>query len=135
MLSSNNHSFNIPSLFESLEDRVLFDGVPDATFILPQTDVDQPAPTQAQNVQPADIAAPRELILVDPGVEDSQQLLAEIIEGNPDSTLEIRILDSDSDGVTQISQLLAASEGKYDAIDIIWHGDVLLSIERHTFFS
>ena len=86
MLSSNNHSFNIPSLFESLEDRVLFDGVPDATFILPQTDVDQPAPTQAQNVQPADIAAPRELILVDPGVEDSQQLLAEIIEGNPDST-------------------------------------------------
>ena len=39
MSSSFNRQNSVhKSFFESLEDRVLFDGVPDATFILPQAD-------------------------------------------------------------------------------------------------
>jgi len=64
MLFNNNRSNAYQSLFESLEDRVLFDGVPDATFILPQADVDQPIPAQVQEAQPADISGPRELIII-----------------------------------------------------------------------
>ena len=105
---NSNQEFN--SIFESLEDRVLFDGVPDATFVLPQTDVDQPAPAQVQDAQAADISGPRELILVDAGVADSDQFLAEVLEANPDSMFEIRFLDSDQDGIEQISQLLSAED-------------------------
>ena len=118
---NSNQEFN--SIFESLEDRVLFDGVPDATFVLPQTDVDQPAPAQVQDAQAADISGPRELILVDAGVADSDQFLAEVLEANPDSMFEIRFLDSDQDGIEQISQLLSAEDAQYSAIHIISHGD------------
>ena len=75
------------SLFESLEDRVLFDGVPDATFILPQADAQESVPAQVQNIGQADIEGPRELILVDAGVENSEQLLAEILESRPETAL------------------------------------------------
>ena len=92
---SNQHgSFpNIKSIFESLEERVLFDGVPDATFVLPQTDAAEPIPAQVQNLQDADYQGQRELILIDAGVENSEQLLADILESKPDSALEIRMLD------------------------------------------
>ena len=99
----NNQQFS--SLFESLEDRVLFDGVPDATFILPQTDAEQPVAAQAQEVQQAD-SGPRELVFIDAGVENSQELLAGILESKPDATLEIRVIDGDSDGVAQILSLI-----------------------------
>ena len=120
-MSTNNNKFT--SLFESLEERVLFDGVPDATFILPEADMAEPIPADVQNIHQADSSLPKELILVDPGVQDSEQLLAEILENRSDSALEIRILDSDSDGIQQITDLLAESEGQYDAIHIISHGD------------
>ena len=113
----------INSFFESLEDRVLFDGVPDATFILPAADAQEPIPAQVQNVHQADIQAPVELILIDPGVENSEQLLSELLESRADSAFEIRFLDANENGVTQISELLAASEGSYDAIHIFSHGD------------
>ena len=117
----NRHQFH--SLFESLEDRVLFDGVPDATFVLPQANAAEPVPAQVQEFQQAEISAPRELVLIDAGVENSEELLAGILESKPDSALEIRILDAGSDGVAQISELLAESDVKYDAIHIISHGD------------
>ena len=123
MLSENNgNGFVFQSLFESLEDRVLFDGVPDATFILPQADAQEPVPAQVQEVQQADISGPRELILIDAGVENSDQLLAGILESKPDTILEIRIIESDQNGITQITQLLADAEGQYDAIHIVSHG-------------
>ena len=68
-MPSQPHSYH--NLFESLEDRVLFDGVPDATFILPQAEGQEPIPAQVQNVQQADISGPRELILIDAGVENA----------------------------------------------------------------
>ena len=123
MSSSSNHSnSNYKSLFESLEDRVLFDGVPDATFILPQADAAEPVPAQVQNVHQADVDGPKELILIDAGVQNSETLLEEVLQNRPDSAFEVRMIDGDANGVAQISELLAASEGKYDAIHIISHG-------------
>ena len=124
MPTHSNGPINFQSIFEALEERVLFDGVPDATFILPQADAaDQPVPAQTQDMQQADLSGPRELVLIDAGVANSDELLAEIIESNPDSTLEIRIIDANSDGVAQISAILAESDTQYDAIHILSHGD------------
>ena len=123
-MSKNRFSLSAASsFFEALEERVLFDGVPDATFVLPQLDSAQTVPAQVQSAQQADAEAPRELILVDAGVENSQQLLVEILKSKPDSVLEIRTLDSSSDGISQISSILAESEGRFDAIHIISHGE------------
>ena len=118
--STGNHLF---SMMEALEDRVLFDGVPDATFVLPLVDAGNTAiPAETQQMEQADLSGPHELVLVDAGVEGSQQLLASIIESNTDSTLEIRLLNSDQDGIAQITQILADSQGQYDAIHVISHG-------------
>ena len=122
MLPKHGSLPEIKSIFESLEERVLFDGVPDATFVLPQTDTAEPIPAQVQNLQDADFQGQRELILIDAGVENREQLLAEILESKPDSALEIRMLDSNTDGVEQITAILAESKGEYDAIHIISHG-------------
>ena len=123
MLNNSKHTNFIHSIFESLEERVLFDGVPDATFILPQADATAPVPEQTQSLEQADFDAPRELILIDAGVEDSEQLLAEILESKPNTALEIRMINADSNGIEQISAILADSEGQYDAIHIISHGN------------
>ncbi len=123
MHPTNNNGSLSKSFFESLEDRVLFDGVPDATFVLPQTDAQEPLPAQTQDLTQAGLEGPRELVLIDAGVADSQELLSEILESKPDSTLEIRMLDASSDGVQQITDILAASDGQYDAVHIISHGD------------
>ena len=106
-----------------IRDRVLFDGVPDATFILPQPESTEAVPAQVQSIHQADVEAPKELILIDAGVENREQLLEEVLLNRPDSAFEIRVIDGDQDGVTQISELLANSEGKYEAIHIISHGD------------
>ena len=118
--NAKNNSF-IHSIFESLEERVLFDGVPDATFILPQP-VAEPIPEQVQSLEQADLDAPRELILIDAGVENAELLLTEILESKPNSALEIRMIDANSDGIEQISAILAESDSQYDAIHIISHG-------------
>ena len=111
------------SFFESLEPRVLFDAVPDATFVLPVAEADAGLSAQFETIQNADSESPRELILVDAGVEDSQQLISEILQGKSDSILEIRIIDSNTDGVQQITQILEDTDYQYDAIHIVSHGD------------
>ena len=42
---------------------------------------------------------------------------------NPDGSYEVSFLDANRDGVSQISELLENSEGKYSAIHIISHGE------------
>ena len=110
-MPSQPHSYH--NLFESLEDRVLFDGVPDATFILPQAEGQEPIPAQVQNVQQADISGPRELILIDAGVENADQLLEEVLQNRPDSMFEVRVINGNEDGVSQISAILADANGQY----------------------
>ena len=119
---NQNNNFLFQSVFEALEERVLFDGVPDAAFVLP-ADAALEVPAQVQSLHQADVDMPRELIIVDPGVENSDVLLSEILEKQGDSAFEIRLLDSNSDGVQQITDLLAAANGKYDAIHVISHGN------------
>ena len=115
--------YDFVSIVEQLEERVLFDGVPDATFILPESIADQPAAFDMQTVQQSAQGAPVELIIVDGGVEDSDQLLRSILEQSPDRTFEIRILDSDQDGIAQITEILSATEIDFDAIHILSHGE------------
>ena len=55
-----NHLF---SMMEALEDRVLFDGVPDAAFVFPVVDAGNPAvPADIQRIDQADFSGPRELV-------------------------------------------------------------------------
>ena len=117
----NDNQSQFRSFFESLEERVLFDGVPDATFILPQNDA-TPSPAQMQNLEQADIGGPRELIVVDLGIKNGQQLLNEILESRTDSAFEVRFLDPNENGIEQISSALDQSDRQYEAIHIISHG-------------
>ena len=117
------HSNSYQHFFESLEDRVLFDGVPDATFILPQVEGQEAIPAQVQNLQQADISGPRELILIDAGVENAEQLLEEVLLNRSDTAFEVRVINGDEDGVAQISAILAEANGQYDAIHIVSHGN------------
>ena len=65
----SNFNAVIQSVFESLEERVLFDGVPDAAFIV-QENVDGAPTAQFQHQQQTDSQAPIELIIIDAGVQD-----------------------------------------------------------------
>ena len=122
--NGNSARFDFISIFEQLEDRVLFDGVPDATFVLPENfDVETPAPVDAQMVQQASQQSAVELIIVDGGVEDSDVLIRSILEQSPDRTFEIRILDTTTDGVAQITDILSRSNTDFDAIHILSHGN------------
>ncbi len=65
----------------------------------------------------------RELVVVDPGVGEAQQLVNDLI-AHSDGTREFEIvmLDARGDGVAQISQALSEFSG-IDAIHLIAHGD------------
>ena len=117
------NDLNFPSLFESLEERTLFDGVPDATFVLPEGQPEPTIPAQVTNLGQVQNSAPRELVLIDAGVQEADQLLSEILDSRPDSNLEIRILQSDTNGIDQISQILDDTGVQYDAIHILSHGN------------
>ena len=104
--------YHISSVFERLEERVLFDGVPDANFILPQANDVAEQPAQIVNAQTtgttaSSSAVPRELIIIDRGVENSDQLLQSLLDSNSTSNFEIFYLQNDQDGIQQISNRLA----------------------------
>ncbi|QEG24328.1 SdrD B-like domain-containing protein [Mariniblastus fucicola] len=113
------------SIVEQLEDRVLFDGVPDATFVLPEHLVDHALPesVDSQFVQEANQQTPVELLIVDGAVAGSDQLIRSILESAPDRSFEIRVLDSATDGVSQISEILSKSEIDFAAVHLVSHGD------------
>ena len=112
-------------VMEQLEDRVLFDAVPDGGFLVQPESTEQPLMNQEQQVdtmvEEAD-EQPRELILVDANVEDADQLIAEILETQQNQSFEIRLLSADRNGIEQISEILDGASGAYDAIHILSHG-------------
>ncbi len=115
-------------IMEQLEDRILFDAAPDAVFLVPESLADLNAsetPAQIQNLEEAQITGPRELILIDAGIEDASTLIADILDNSGESSVEIRLLDAERNGIEQITEILrSASESeRYDAIHIISHGD------------
>ena len=98
MSHNSNRARQFFSAMESLEERVLFDGMPDGdlSFLLPGSE--QPVPAQVQLNADADPTGPRELIVIDAAVENSQALLDSILVENPDKTFEIQFLSSRENG-------------------------------------
>ena len=81
----NGHKLDFISIIEQLEDRVLFHGVPDATFVLPENLVDDlPEVMDSQMVATASQNVPIELVIAHGGVEISDQLIRSILEASPD---------------------------------------------------
>lgn len=110
---------------ERLEDRVLFDAVPDGSFLVPGENADTPQIVfeQTDSLQQAD-HLPRELILIDAGVQGSHDLLQSILAANPDQAYEVRYIDGDSSGIDQVSGILAEQkENPYSAVHVISHGE------------
>ena len=90
---------------------------------MPQVEGQEAIPAQVQNLQQADISGPRELILIDAGVENAEQLLEEVLLNRSDTAFEVRVINGDEGGVAQISAILAEANGQYDAIHIVSHGN------------
>ncbi len=135
-------------LFESLEERVLFDAVPDGSLELNQDalaesdqtnadrfdasaaaeDVKVVADTRLSNQQSdtdgesvAEVT--RELVIVDTSVEDYQQLIDDLIgDQRTDRVIDVVTIQGDDDGVAQITDILAGYDG-LDALHIVSHGD------------
>jgi hypothetical protein len=64
-----------------------------------------------------------ELVFVDAGIEDYETLVEDLLAQDPDSTrtLEVVVLDSDREGIWQISEALAG-RSDLDAVHIVSHG-------------
>ena len=62
-----------------------------------------------------------EIVFLDAGVEDGQQLLADLLSREGTAITQMHLLDADSDGIEQIAQVLAGQRG-IDAVHIISHG-------------
>ncbi|MEC8555298.1 MAG: hypothetical protein VXZ82_09870 [Planctomycetota bacterium] len=89
---------------ERLEDRILFDAVPDGVVLFP-ADVppDSPPlppglPEQSEELhqpeQPQQADGTRELILVDANVADANALLNKLLQSREGSSFEVRLLDA-----------------------------------------
>ncbi|MCS7469204.1 DUF4347 domain-containing protein [Stieleria sp. ICT_E10.1] len=63
-----------------------------------------------------------QLVFVDAGVEDHQQLIDDLRASNDAADLEIYLLDGSRDGVEQISEILSGYED-VDAIHLLSHGN------------
>ena len=123
-VSTNQFNINFQnySIFQSLEDHILFDRVPNVTFAVPRANAQNQHPAQMEQVQQSKFNSYRELILVDPIVENSDRLLAEGLESFADTIVEIYVLDAEQHGIAQISQLLSESDNQYDTVHIISDG-------------
>ena len=76
---------------------------------------DAGAETQAESTR-------RELVFVDTGVEGYEQLVEDLrASSSDDRSLEVVLLDSERDGIEQISEFLADYE-RLDAVHIVSHG-------------
>ncbi|WFP52110.1 cadherin domain-containing protein [Methylomonas sp. EFPC3] len=121
-------------ILEELESRQLFSAGVEGLLTEPMLDPNavyananaNPAPvaeTQQPSAQNSGNQAPRnEIVFVDTRVDGYQTLLNDIKSSDvSDRNLEIIALDSNSDGIQQISQVLAERDN-LDAVHIISHG-------------
>ena len=118
-------------LLENLEPRLLFSadlaplpvdgGTPGAEF---ESSLEFSLQPDSGGMQQADdnTAERREVIFVDSGVDDYQQLIDDIeSQLEKGRQFDIVNLDSDSDGIDQISAYLRQHEG-IDAVHVVSHG-------------
>ena len=119
-------------LYEQLEQRILFDAVPDASLELLGIDnAEDPFALQVDSQNVADATpsasegeaiqqqASREVLFVDKAVKNYEPLVAKLMEA---TELTVRFLDSHSDGVEQIAATLEAMTN-ISAIHLVSHGD------------
>ena len=116
-----NHTY-LHSFFEQLEERVLFDGVPDGALILPESVQPQPIPVHTANAEVTQLESSIELIVIDSDIENSQLLLDSLLASKPETTFEVRALDSGQDGIRQITEWLDSSDVDFEAIHVLSHG-------------
>ncbi|MBD9360635.1 DUF4347 domain-containing protein [Methylomonas fluvii] len=131
-MNSKSHlkHYHSKPILEELESRQLFSGGiegllteqvmdPNATYVnaTPPADTQQP-PAQAS----ASETTRNEIVFVDTSVQGYESLLNDIKSSDvSDHNLEIITLDSSTDGIQQISQVLAERDN-LDAVHIISHG-------------
>ena len=79
-------------------------------------------PTSKESPDTPELEVTKELVFVDTGVEGHEQLLADLLEqaGEPRQFI-VHTLDSQSDGIAQISAILA-EQTEVDAVHIVSHG-------------
>jgi len=119
--------------YEELEERVLFsadvmaglDGIAFDEQVLVEdvsSDVQFAREAAPARVEQAVVQAPRELIFVDAGLPNYQQLVDDVLaKRNDDHKIEVVMLDTDSNGVEQISEVLAERRD-LDAVHFVSHG-------------
>ena len=90
----NNLPSTFISLFENLEERVLFDAVPDVPVI--SMDVVDEVPAQAQEVGQQQAQEAIQLIVIDGSVADSAALIEESLQEIDSENFEILTLDTNS---------------------------------------
>ena len=114
------------SVKERLENRILFDAVPEFHLLnaveLAANGSHDSAQIQSLPIQAIEQSAPREIIFVDERVSDSSQLIASIISKQPDRYFEIRTLSASQGGIEQITSYLKNARN-VTAIHVFSHGD------------
>ena len=130
---SNQSIQNTKLLLEEMEARQLFSGGIEgiiATEIAPATatylDIDSAQNTSsdldATTTESAAELQTQEIVFVDSGVEDYQTLVDDLLNNaDANRNIEVVVLDSEKDGIKQISSALEDRED-LDAIHIISHG-------------
>ena len=126
-----HNSANSPKgLYEKLEERVLFDAVPDGSMGMLEGadqnvhqplegDVDQVAINSAiDQAEQHEAQSRNEVVFVDKSVENHELLVADLVISN---NAEVIFLDQNSDGLEQIAAVLEGREN-IDAIHMISHG-------------
>ena|GEM_PF-2044040 len=112
---------------ETLESRILYSADLPAAIDAP----DDPVPSETRQVQVTDADAraadkvessgPRELVIVDAGLEDVDSLVADL-QRDAKRSIEIILIDRDEDAIARISEALAGHSA-LDALHIVSHGE------------
>ena len=112
-------------LMEQLEDRVLFDAVPDAGLMVEAETLNQffdsaTAATAVESSSQVESSAANEIVFIDASVAESDQLLQDLL-ANTDRSFEVHLLDGNADGIEQIAAALSERDD-IDAVHLISHG-------------
>lgn len=121
---------NRSRLFEQLEERVLFDAVPDMTGEMPGLAADdafvpsvdalaEHSVNSATAAEQSPEQTPREIVFVDKSVAGYEALVADLVITNH---ADVIFLDASTDGLSQMAERLQGRTG-ISAVHIISHGD------------
>ena len=121
--SQTESSYSSSSEIVALEERIMLSATPmavvaDADAVDPN-DCPDDTGAQADQSQDTQIRDVTSIVFVDSSVEDYEQLVNDIDQSG--GNIEVVLLDSDSDGIDQISEYLANYSG-IESVHIVSHG-------------